>query len=685
VSLNATEELVIDGQRMDVNISGSLTGARLTSDYEGVTRLELTIFDPRMDLMRSGALTRPGKPSKGQKAFAEAAWDRFSAARLNLDGISFRLAGAAFSYSYETRETRVVFEDELATVMRLRDEALKVSRGADTRAEFIGRLVNGAVKRASLPFTSKGRYYSPQAGQKQPIAAPDDEEGRTKGFPKGRKIPIKTGTAGAQARENLTIALTEADRLRAGERATLALINAGITESEWENKTEEESDADSSGVLQVQRRTAVTITPSIVIDPRTGNAHGNVTHTRAVARGALNPRSVIECTRLFLLKGFAAYSGGAIKYAADNPDAEIYEICQAMQGSGAGRESNGQANYGPWTEQAREILDLWGGAGRLVTIRESFEFRAGGRRNGRSSTWWDDSGSMAEEVRWRRFAHRNRVWFVPDEWLFERAPTFTIDGEHGPAGLAAQGVRDFDTSQVDIGLPTSELRFRVFLPRWGGPPGSTVLLRNLGPLDGKWLIAVNEQDIYATPEDSTLTLVRPAPAKKEPAPNTSTTRQTETLPEAGTIRESIVAAARKALDKYGPGAQNIYRYQQKRPMPPTLFPKSLEQAGPTLVFLDCSAFVTLCYKAAGANDPNGSGYNGSGYTGTLAANGKKTNDPQPGDLVMYGPAPTYSHVAVYIGGGRAIGIGSDPGPREHDAKYRADFGGYFTFQLGSGE
>lgn len=675
-----TETLTIDGQTMDVNISGSLTGAHLISDYEGVTRLELTIFDPRMDLMRSGALTKPGKPSKGQTAFKEAAWDRFSAARLNLDGVSFRLAGAGFTYSVDTRETRITFEDELATVMRLRDEALKVSRGSDTRAEFLGRLVNGAVKRANLPFTTKGRYFSPQAGQKQPIAEPKDE-GREKGFAKGHAFKVKTATADSAQKAVLTEALTEADRLRAGERATLALIDTLITEKECTNSPG--GDADSSGAFQVQARTARKAPqPHIIIDPRTGTAHGNVTVDRAIHRGPLNPLDITECTRYFLLHGFAADSTGAIKYAADHPDAEIYEIAQAMQGSGAGAASNGQANYGPWVQQAKDILDLWGGAGKLVTIRESFEFRAGGRRNGKSATWWDESGTMAEEVRWRRFAHRNRVWFVPDEWLFERSPTFTIDGIDGPAGLAAQGVRDFDTSQVDIGLPQSELRFTVFLPRWGGPPGSTVLLQNLGPLDGKWLIAVNDQDIYAALEESTLTLVRPQPKKKEPAPNTNTTQQTETIPEAGTVREAIVAAAKKAQGKYGPKGQNIYRYEQKRPMAnSTLFPASLDQSGPTLVFLDCSEFVTLVYKAAGANDPNGAGYNGSGNTGTLMANGKKTSDPQPGDMIFY---RSPEHVGIYVGGGKVIEIGGNPGPLLLPVDYRSDKLGYWTFDLGSG-
>lgn len=674
------EELVLDGQTMDVNISSSLTGARLVRDYEGTTRLELTIFDPLMNLMRSGVLTRAGKPSSRQKQFSEAAWDRFSAARLNLDGISFRLAGAAFSYSYETRETRVIFEDEMATVMRLRTEPLKVSRGADTRAEFIGRLVSAAVKRANLPFTTKGRYFSPQAGQRQPIAEPD-EEGRTKGFAKGHKFKIKTVDADSEQRENLKIALTEADRLRAGERATLALINAGITESRWVNLTG--GDADSSGVLQVQTRTATTITPTTVIDPRTGNAHGNVTHTRAVARGALNPRDIKEVVRLFLLKGYAADSSGAIKYAADHPDAEVYEIAQAMQGSGAGQASNGQSNYGPWVEQAKEILDLWGGAGKLVTIRESFEFRAGGRTNGRSSNYWDDSGTAAEKVRWRRFADRNRVWFVPDEWLFQRSPSFVIDGKDGPAGLSAQGIISIDTSQVDIGLPAAEITIKCFLPRWGGPPGGVAILQNLGPLDGRWLIGVNDQDLMPADEVSTLTLVRPAPAKKEPAPGTNTTQQTETRPEAGSIREAIVAAAKKAL---GIGS-SVYRYDGLRPYPDTLFPKSLEVSGPNQIFIDCSSFATLIYKAAGASDPNGSGYNGASDTSRLRANGKKTSDPKPGDLAHYGSgaAGPASHVCVYIGNGEVIGMGGNPGPKKLAAKYRSDFAGFWTHDLGSGE
>lgn len=64
---------------------------------------------------------------------------------------------------------------------------------------------------------------------------------------------------------------------------------------------------------------------------------------------------------------------------------------------------------------------------------------------------------------------------------------------------------------------------------------------------------------------------------------------------------------------------------------------------------DCSGFVTLAYRDAGAADPNGSNYDGVGYTGTLAAHGRPITRAQarPGDLVFFGPFP-HEHVCVVL-------------------------------------
>jgi cell wall-associated NlpC family hydrolase len=75
---------------------------------------------------------------------------------------------------------------------------------------------------------------------------------------------------------------------------------------------------------------------------------------------------------------------------------------------------------------------------------------------------------------------------------------------------------------------------------------------------------------------------------------------------------------------------------------------------------DCSGFATLCYRLAGAPDPNGLNYLTLGYTGTMldhaAQDGTILTDvskAKPGDLIVYGPG-TGTHVAIIVE------AGSDP-------------------------
>ena len=71
---------------------------------------------------------------------------------------------------------------------------------------------------------------------------------------------------------------------------------------------------------------------------------------------------------------------------------------------------------------------------------------------------------------------------------------------------------------------------------------------------------------------------------------------------------------------------------------------------------DCSAFVTLCYWLAGAEDPNGQGYDHEGYTGTLLSHGLVLSSValvQAGDVIVYGPNEGW-HTAI------VVESGSDP-------------------------
>lgn len=117
----------------------------------------------------------------------------------------------------------------------------------------------------------------------------------------------------------------------------------------------------------------------------------------------------------------------------------------------------------------------------------------------------------------------------------------------------------------------------------------------------------------------------------------------------GGLRQAVLQAASQAIDS----PNGTYEYDEVRPYPPNLF-------GPPIpVKTDCSGFVTLCYKYAGAPDPNGLGYSGMGYTATLLARGTPVKQGRPGDLAFWSNP---SHVAIYAGNLQVYEFGGDPGP-----------------------
>jgi cell wall-associated NlpC family hydrolase len=106
--------------------------------------------------------------------------------------------------------------------------------------------------------------------------------------------------------------------------------------------------------------------------------------------------------------------------------------------------------------------------------------------------------------------------------------------------------------------------------------------------------------------------------------------------------------------------------------------------GPSPRQMDCSAFATLCYRAAGLPDPSHQNYAkpNLGYTGSLIA--RCTSIPagqaQPGDLCFYGASTSATeHVTVHIGNGTVISMGQqgDPSRGPAAAMGPAGFLGYF--------
>jgi hypothetical protein len=225
----------------------------------------------------------------------------------------------------------------------------------------------------------------------------------------------------------------------------------------------------------------------------------------------MRPRSSgSSCSR-----GSPPTAGGAIKYAAENPDAEIYEIAQAMQGSGAGRRAT-----------ASELRAVGRAGARTSSTRGAAP--AGCTRSARATS----SGRAAGATAPPRTTGTTRAT-APRRSSGGGCATATASGSSptsgsssasrrsctstaadGPEGLAAQGIISIDTTGFDVGLPTADIIIQCFLPRWGGAPGAVVEIEDLGALDGDWLIAFNDQDLRPPTEIATLTLQRPRPTEE---------------------------------------------------------------------------------------------------------------------------------------------------------------------------
>jgi hypothetical protein len=118
------------------------------------------------------------------------------------------------------------------------------------------------------------------------------------------------------------------------------------------------------------------------------------------------------------------------------------------------------------------------------------------------------------------------------------------------------------------------------------------------------------------------------------------------------LRAKIVAEA-----KWGRAHEGSIHYRQQRPI------DGINRRHKLPLYTDCSGFVTLCYKWAGAPDPNGRRYDGYGYTGTLKAHMRHISKSQvkPGDLCLW----EGQHVALVIKAGAdplLISHGSEHGP-----------------------
>lgn len=492
----------------------------------------------------------------------------------------------------------LVFEDREVAILRTKTGHKKVSRAKHTRAEF-ARLLVREVKNPVI------RFFSNELHKVQPISSgrassSESDLNRQPGFAKGIKLNVKGVRASSDQVSNISRVLQVGISRRANHKVLVSSIMTIIQEATAKNLSG--GDLDSVGLFQ-QRNTWGTFKQR---------------HNPEFAAGL--------------------YFDRAIPTNKSQPNLSASDLAQSVQRSAFPKA------YAQWKAEAEAAVKAFRAddvKSNAVQKQSPYFFMRGAPAGDKSENTWDCLARLGEEVNWRRFMVAGVVYFAAEDFLIKSRPRLIItertDGVH------------FINFDIDTGKKIDRATVSCRAARWTAPPGSVVQVEDCGQATGRWLVGSITRSLFS--RDASIELRKPAKRLNEPVAEESggSTGGKKSGNVDGDKRQAIVDAAK---DAYAHRAR--FTYKQSRPMPNTLLP-----GGDGQIAIDCSTFVTLCYKRARAKNPNGGAYNGQGFTGTLVRHGKKVATPQLGDIAFYGgSAAVPSHCTLFVGNGQIIGMGN---------------------------
>jgi cell wall-associated NlpC family hydrolase len=569
-----------------------------------------------------------------------------------IDGLWFRLWG----WSKSGDDLTLTFIDREVAVLKQWppvSEGVKMYRvwpaskfGAKTRFYFAKQLIADVA--SILPI----RFVCPAIGETVPVAtAADQAANKAHGIPENNTVTVKGKKASAVQLANLEAVLETGDGLGANRDEMIAAV-AVVTQ---------ESDA----------LTSATNGPHVGLfqqDPADGwpATRDPATDATAFFQKAIDLYKFEPSAAAWVLAEAVQHSGDPTAYQqwiseATNTvanylgDADPDDVASAIQAANAADPESGQFMRGRLDSPSaaarkhKEVVLVATAQGNKVVVREDN---------------WACLTRLAQEIGYRCFCVSGTVYFIDDYTLFHQRVAMTLDE-------ATVGVDSIDPNFVQ-GKENQTVTVSCRAERWACPPGAVAAIENLGPASGRWLCTDIQRSLFDPA--ATITLSKPVasiPESDAPEHGSGATSGTQIYtasgqifkpsPNESTARQHIVAAALKAIALQTQSNKSRYHYLQQRPMPAALFATNPE-------YIDCSAFATLVYKAAGCPDPNGFGYDGTGNTGTLAGHAAFQRDPsqaQPGDLVFYGGTQIYpEHVAVYLGAGLIANMGTEGEPAQ---------------------
>ena len=666
------------------DLAAAIQEITVETQTAGSSLLQVTLVDPGWLIQRNGFLD---VDADGLLPAIEVNFPEGS-------DLWWRLAMVEASNDLNDANLTLTFQDRIVAYLHDHWGSKGVAPGTTTRAQFIKQLVDevgrgGGVTPISFVCPALGVGVKPSRGGSptsgtltaQSAAAAQGaaaKVNKSRGLGAGAAITVKGQTPSMAQLDEINTLLSVAQQLNAGTAATEALVFAAIAESGV--------GADSGAFV-----------------PNSAGYYGVL---QGSSKTWPDPRDTAGMATAFLRGGKGFQSGGAIALArggqVDTPGgntatqagiSDPIEIAVRVEVPSvwpvnAYAQEAGYSNFLP---EAKKIVSQGGGstASAGPGVLDASQLSRGTVDNPGEDSW-ECMQRLASDVNWSLFTVGGTLYYIDGPDLAAQKPALYLklssDGTQWSATDPATGTivnnvitnmsAVFDNTAYQsaqtrkkkgkiqratrIRKPQtpSQAKFNMICGVLDFAAGDVFVFQDSGVLTGRWIVEDTTRNAFAD-TFTQFTLGPPTAPLPDPATTPTGATPTGTPGSSASIanRETGLGVAQAAQVALGQKSMYSYSEGANRGNGGTLF-------GPAPRTMDCSAFATLCFKAAGLPDPNHQGYSPIGNTASLLSHCTKVSDPQPGDLVFYGPGPEPLHVTVYIGNGQVISMGKQGDPSQ---------------------
>lgn len=472
-----------------VDVRGMITSADLTRTIEGASTLEVTFTDPDRILLNSGKLAR------GCDVEIDGLWFRLHRVKKNGDRLTLS------------------FEDRIINILRTYARKLgPIPRTQMTRAQFIVKMLS-QVTEFDIP------YFIPELYDIQPIQeAEDDNSVYVAPQERGGGIPTNAGHPNDQAGTDA------ADRQKVSNNP-LTVKGAPMNIYQIAIANQILRTGRSNGA---NRKVCVVAIMTAIQESGMANLEGGPTTIddegqKHIHRGVFQQDPRYWPASRDVAKDAAAFFQRAIGVDRAQPKLAYHQLAEAVQVSGLPLEYAKRR-----TEAERIVTDFGipGGDKESYAVspsqygptytpvgaggdNEYYFYR--GKPPTNQSGWkpentWECIQRLADDVQWRAFFVASKFYYCDEQYLFKSAAVTVLDEQtDGVDNL------DFDSDQ---NKQQSVITATVWMGRWAAPPGSVVIVRNLGPSVGKFLVTEVARSLFS--EQGSVTLKKPWLSLPEP-------------------------------------------------------------------------------------------------------------------------------------------------------------------------